>query len=229
MFNQKSIIILFVDRNRFQLYGGNLTGVVTLEIPEVLIHDMDVIGKDGLYTQIKQWLKQYNIIGSQLVVILSEVSYFEKIFSPSEHTQVETDVLKFFDTVPYETIWTKVYAAEKGKRGVAISKSLYEAIHQGFALQGLPTKAVIPAFALGPEIHKRTMDNALGEYVMNNLDSLMKFSLLDSQELSQTVPLEKREEGKVTPKQSSNLPLLIGVFGVLLSILVIVVVMQLST
>jgi hypothetical protein len=96
MFNQKSIILLFVDRNRFQICGGNLTGVITLDVPEAIMRDLDVAGKDGLYTLIKQWMKQYNVIGTQLVLIFSESSYFEKVFAPGEHTQVETDVLKFF-------------------------------------------------------------------------------------------------------------------------------------
>ena len=225
MFNQKSIIILFVDRNRFQLFGGNLTGIITLEIPETLIHDLDVVERDGFYTLIKQFVKQYNVMGSQLVLILSEATYFEKIFSTTERAQIETDVLKFFDMVPFETIWTKVYASEKGKRAIAISKTLYEAIHQGFSLQGLPTKAVIPAFALGSQSSKRNMDTELGEYIMKNLDSLIKQSLLDSQELSLIAPQEKKEE-QIVSKKSSNLPLLIGVFAVLIIILVVVVIMQ---
>jgi hypothetical protein len=225
MFNQKNIIILFVDRNRFQLYGGNLTGIVTLDVPEVFIRDLDVVGRDGFYTLIKQLVKQYNIMGSQLVLVLSEATYFEKVFSMNERAQIETDVLKFFDMVPFETIWTKVYASEKGKRAVAISKTLYEAIHQGFSLQGLPTKAVIPAFALGPYSGKRVMDRELGEYVMKNLDSLTKLSLLDSQELSLIVPQEKKEE-QVVSKKNSNLPLLVGVFAVLIVILILAIVMQ---
>jgi len=225
MFNQKTIIILFVDRNRFQLYGGNLTGIVTLDIPETLMSDLDVVGRDGFYTFIKQLVKQYNIMGSQLVLVLSEATYFEKMFSMTERAQIETDVLKFFDMVPFETIWTKVYATEKGKRAVAINKTLYEAIHQGFSLQGLPTKAVIPAFALGSYSSKRIMDHELGEYVMKNLDSLIKQSLLDSQELSLVVPQEKKEE-RVVSKKSSNLPLLVGVLAVIFIILVIVIIMQ---
>jgi len=226
MFNQKSIIILFIDRNRFQLYGGNLTGIVSLDVPEVILRDLDVISRDGFYTLMKQWIKQYNIVGSQLVLILSESSYFEKIFTPGQHTEVETDVLKFFDMVPFESIWTKVYPAEKGKRAVAISKSLYEAIHQGFSLQGLPTKAVIPAFALGPESTKRVMDPELAGYIMKNLDTLVKASLMDTQELSLAVPQEKKEEEVSTPKKKSNLPLLLGVFGALMLILIVVAFLQ---
>jgi hypothetical protein len=225
MFNQKSIIVLFIDRNRLQLFGGNLTGIVTLEIPNTVISDLDVISKDGFYTLIKQWVKQYNIVSSQLVLIFSESTYFEKLFSSAEHTQIETDVLKFFDIVPFESIWTKVYAADKGKRAVAISKSLYEAIHQGFSLQGLPTKSVIPAFALGPHAGKHVMDAELGRYVMQNIDVLMKQSLLDTQELSVAVPQEKKDD-TVTEKKNSSLPMLLGAFGFLLLILLVVILLQ---
>lgn len=223
MFNQKTIIVLYIDRNRFQIGGGNLTGIVNLEVPEVLIHDLEVVGKDALYSLIKQWVKQYNIVGTQLIIIFSQSSYFEKNFSPMELAQVETDVLKFFDTVPLESIWTKVYMTDKGKRAVAISKSLYEAIHQGFSLQGLQTKSVIPMFALGPLAGKNGLDEETITYVLNNVDNLGKQSLLDTQELSVSSPQEKIIEPTMTQKKSSNLSMLLVIFGVLITILVVVV------
>ena len=204
--------------------GGSLPSIITLDVPDVLIHDLEVVGKDAFYSLIKQWVKQYNIVGSQLIIIFSTSSYFEKIFSPSEQTQVETDVLKFFDTVPLESIWTKVYTFDKGKRAVAISKTLYETIHQGFSLQGLPTKAVLPAFALGQMSSKRVLDAEMIHFVVNEIDSLGRQSLLDTQELSVLSPQEKAVQATNVPKKSSQLPMLLGVFGVLIVILVVVII-----
>lgn len=225
MFNQKSIILLFIERNRFQFCGGSLPSIVTIDVPESIIHDLDVIQKDAFYTLIKQWVKQYNLIASELVIVFSESSYFEKIFSSAESTQVETDILKFFDTVPYESIWTKVYPAPGGKRAVGVNKALYDAIHQGFSLQGVSTRAVLPAFALGAESHKHILDSSLFDYVVKNIDVLGKQSLFDNTEL--VIPASPGQSDSAKPqKKNSRLPLLLGVFGFLMLILVVFIVLR---
>jgi hypothetical protein len=118
-----------------------------------------------------------------------------------------------------------VYSTEKGKRAVAINKALYEAIHQGFSLQGLSTKAVIPAFALNQLSGRHALDVEVSDYIIKNLDSLMKMSLLDSQELAVSAPQEKKEES-IAPKKNSSLAKLLMVFGVLVVILAVVIAMQ---
>jgi hypothetical protein len=224
MFNQK-YIILFIDRGRMQLFGGNLTGIVTIEIPPAIFSDLDVIRRDDLYTLIKQCVKQYNLTGSSLIMVLSEATYFEKLFPPGDNSEIDSTILKFFDTVPYEAVWTRVYQTEKGKRAIAINKSLYEAFHQGFTLQGLSTKALLPSCVLGQMSVKRTLDKQLADYIVNSIDSLAKQSLLDESEASQSsVPGEIELPAS---KKKSNVPLLLGVFGVLLIILIVVVLTQL--
>ncbi|HUD19365.1 MAG TPA: hypothetical protein VMR81_02910 [Patescibacteria group bacterium] len=218
MFNQK-YIILFIDRNRFYLCSGVVSNIALLDVPESILHDLEIIQKDGFYTLIKQWVKEYALIGSQLIIILSTRTYFEKLLLTAEHDQIESDILRFFDTVPYESIWTKVYPVDKGKRAVVLNKSLYEALYQGFALQGVTEKAILPEFVLGPLAGKQTLTSEAAEYVFKNIDLLAKQSLLDIQE-SITASQPPRDETAV-PKKKSNLQALLGVFGVLILILAI--------
>jgi len=224
MFNQKSILILFINRNTFQLFGGNLTGIVTVEAPENILRDGDVISADGAYTLIKQMAKQYLLTGTQLVLVLSNLMYYEKIFSPVQSTQLENDVLNFFNVVPYESLLTKVYDIEKGKRAVAVNRSLFETIRQGFALQGIPVKALVPACLLGLSANTHVLTAEVVSEIMRNVDNLTKQSIIDTQEAAPVVS----ESGNTssTPKKKSQLPLLLGVFGVLILVLVVVVLMQ---
>lgn len=225
MFNQKSILILFIERNRFQLFGGTLTGVVTIDVPETIIRDFDVLQKDGFYTLIKQWVKQYNLTASDLVIVYSDASYFEKVFTSTENPQVETDILKFFDTIPFESIWTKVYPIPNGKRAVGVNKSLYEAIHQGFSLQGVSTRAVLPAFTLGTYATARMLDAGMSGHIIKNIDILVKQSLFDGTEL--VIPSGGKQDTTMSSqKKNKNLPLLLGVFGTLILILILVVIFR---
>jgi hypothetical protein len=224
MFNQKSILIAFLNRNTLQLFGGNLTGIVTIEIPETILRDGEVISADGAYTVIKQTVKQYMLAGTQLFLILSDLTYSEKLFSPVQTTQLESEILGFFSVVPFETLLTRVYDTEKGKRAVAVNRALYETIRQGFALQGIPIKAIIPAFVLGANGSKHVLDAVLVNELLKNIDGFTKQSILDTQEQNNNVI--QHEEAAPTAKKKSQLPLLLGVFGVLIVILVIVVLIQ---
>ncbi len=220
MFNKKSIIVLFIDRNRFQFYGGSLSGIETLDVPEAQMHDLDIVNRDSFYTLVKQWVKQHALVGAQLILIFAETSYFEKVFSSKEPAELETEIIKFFDTVPFETSITKVYDAPNGKRPVAINKTLYEAIRQGFLLQGLSTRGVLPVSSLGPQGLKRALDRDMGEYVLKNLDTLMRQSIAEAGDLTGGI-VHKSEEHAVVQKKKSSLPLLLSIFGVLLVVLVV--------
>lgn len=221
MFNKKSILVLFVDRNRFQFYGANLSGVEILDVPETSVRDLDIVNRDALYTLVKQWLKNHTLPSVQLVLIFAQSSYFEKTFPNEDAAQLETDIIKFFDAVPFESAITKVYDMPTGKRAVAINKALYEAIRQAFLLQGFPTKGVLTVSELSAISSKNTLDREMGDYVTKNVDTLVKQSIIEVQDQS-VVP--SAAAGHTTSlSKKSRLPLLLGVFGVLLIILIVVI------
>jgi hypothetical protein len=224
MFNQKAIIILFINRNTFQLFGGSLTGIVTIQVPETILKDGDMLSADGAYTLIKQVVKQYQLSSSQLLIILSDLSYFEKTFPLSQSATLEDDILNFFNVVPHESIITKVYDFDKGKRAVVMNKLFYETLKQGFALQGISIKAVVPSCVIPSAKGNYTLTLPLANEMMRTAEYLSKQSLLDAQDVSQQVI--RPEEITANPKKKSQLPLLLGIFGVLITILIVVVLMQ---
>jgi hypothetical protein len=226
MFNQKSIIVLYIDRGRLQFFGGSLPTVMTLDIPGAIVRDLEVVNKDALYTFIKQWIKQVNLQSGQLVIVIGESTYFEKVIEPTEAAFLETEAIKFFDTVPFESIWTKIFPQDKIRRAVAVNKTYIDAICQAFFLQGFQTRAVVPMFALGPLAVKRALDAQMGEYVVRSIDTLSKYTLMDTSGGSSSLESPKGESGALPPNK--NLALLLGAFGFLLLILVIVALTQLK-
>lgn len=226
MFNQKSIIVIYVDRGRLYMYGGSLVTVAVVDIPNTIVRDLEVINKDAFYTFIRQWVKQIKAQSGQIVIVLSESTYFEKIIDSSESAFIETEASKFFDTVPFETIWTKVFPQDKMRRAVAVSKAYIDAIGQAFILQGFEVRLVIPDFALGTLSAKRMLDAQVGEYVIHSLDALTKYSFTQGpgSAISEVVPPTR---GATTPAApNKNLPILLGAFGILLLILTVLVLTQ---
>jgi len=219
MFNQK-IIALFIHRNTFQFFGGAISGVFTVEVPSTVLRDIDVVNKDALYILIKQWVTEHALSDGHIVIVLSDADYFEKIISAKESVQMESDVLKFFDSIPFESSLTKVYPHEQGKRAIAVNNVLCETLSAGFALQGVNVKGIVPAFVLGEQKAKHSMDAEMAQYIMKNMDMYLKQNMMNHHDVhTHDVQYAKTESTTVPPKQKSKLPMLLGVFGVLIAIM----------
>jgi len=109
MFGQKSsVVVVFIDRNRLQFYGSGLSSILTFDIPATIVRDLDVVNRDAFYTLVNQWLKQNNIGGRELLFVLAPDMYFEKLLVTKGESEQETEILHFYDSVPFEELTTKV-------------------------------------------------------------------------------------------------------------------------
>jgi hypothetical protein len=220
MFGQNSsIVVVFVDRNRLQFYGSGLSSILVLDIPTTIVRDLDVVNRDALYTLVNQWLKQNNLGGSQLFFILAPDTYFEKSLITKGESEQETEILHFYDSVPFEELTTKVLTFENGKRAFAINKEYLEAIRHAFLIQGHRVVVAVPALALGTLAAKRWLDAEMGSYVLKHADMLQEYNVVDFEEQNQaaTAPASAVPTTKTNPR----LMIMVGILGVLLLVLIL--------
>lgn len=219
MFGQKSsIVIVYVDRNRLQFFGGNLQAILALDIPSGVIRDLEILNKDALYTLVNQWLKQNNLGGAELFFILSPATYFEKVITAGGESEQETEILAFFDSVPFEELVTKVLAIDAKKFAIATNKDFIEGIRHAFMLQGLHVVSVVPAGVLGSLAAKRWMDAEMGSYVLKHFDTLRGQNIVDLDE--QTSAINTPAPRVPTEKNNPRLMILVGILGVLLLVFI---------
>ena len=219
MFGQNSpAIVVFVDRNRLQFYGSGLASILVLDIPATIVRDLDVVNRDALYTLVNQWLKQNNLGGRELLFILAPDTYVETPLTTKGESEQETEILQFYDSVPFEELTTKVLTFENGKRAFAINKEYLEAIRHAFLLQGHRVVAAVPALALGTLSAKRWLDAEMGSYVIKHADILREYNVIDFDEQNQatTAPISEGATTKTNPR----LTIMVSVFGVLLLVLI---------
>jgi len=219
MFGQKtSIIVVFVDRNRLQFYGGGLTAILALDIPPAIAKDLEIANRDAFYTLVNQWLKQNNLGGADLLFILSAQTYFEKAIATTGESEQETEILSFYDSIPFEVLSTKVLTMQTKKVAVAANKDFIEAIRHAFMLQGLHVVTVVPAILLGTLSAKRWMDAEMGAYALKHIDMLRGQNMIESDE---PMSMANTTASSVpTAKNNPKLMILVGVLGVLLLILI---------
>jgi len=221
MFGQKpSLVAAYLDRNRLQFYGTGFSTIPVLDIPATDIRDLDVVNRDGIYALINQWLKVNNIGGANLYFVCSPNTYFDKAISATSDSEQETEIIKFYDTVPFEELATKVINIGTTKRAFAMNRQYLEAIQHAFTLQGHRVVAAIPAFVLGTLATKRWLDAEMGLYILKHADELRQYSLLDEHE--QNAPVSSPARDAATSKNNPRLMIMVGFFGVLLLVLIVI-------
>lgn len=221
MFGQKfSIVVVFVDRNRLQFYGGGLPAVLALDLPITIAKDLEIINRDALYTLVNQWLKQNNLGGAQLFFVLSPQTYFEKLITAAGESEQETEILAFFDSVPFEELSTKVLMMDTKKIAVATNKDFIEAIRHAFMLQGLHVVSVIPAVLLGTLAVKRWLDVEMGSYILKHYETLRGQNIVDLDEPNAMA--NGPAPSAPTSKNNPRLMIMVGILGVLLLVFIFI-------
>jgi len=220
----KATIVVYVDRNRLQFFGGGLSAILALEIPVTIVKDLDVVNRDALYTLVNQWLQQNNLGGANLFFVLSANTYFEAPVTATTDSQRETEILAFYDRVPFEELTTKIISLESGKRALAMNKLYMDALRHAFFLQGLHVVGAIPAFLLGSLAAKRWLDAEMGGYVLKHIEVLKEQSVLET--ATENVPAGQGPSNVPTTKSNPRLMIMVSIFGVLLLVLVFVIFSQ---
>jgi len=214
-------IIVYVDRNRLQFFGGKFSSVITMEIPPTAVSDVEVLNRDALYTLVNQWIKQNALGGNQLFFVLSPSIYYEKVITSVTDTQQETEILKFYDMVPFEELLTKVITSTpaREKWAFATNSAYIEALIHAFLLQGIHVIGIIPAMLLGSLAAKRWMDEEMGAYVVKHFDELQKQSVAANDDSQMSLP--NAPSNVPTAANNPRLMILVGIFGVLLLALIV--------
>jgi hypothetical protein len=247
---QKGAIYLL--RDKFQIYVPGLPSVLEFHFVPQIIRDMDVINQEMFANLIKVFITNSKIPPSDLIIVIADNASFMKDFlstppqppaqpgqppkpqpSPISPEELDKQVKEFFNFVPFEEIASKAIPLKNGIRAYGTNKDLFETIRRSFEANGFEITSVIPAIAFGPEVNtKPGMDNLMIESILKKADTLVKsYNLLNQPLLTFESEKDKDikdatgdngEDSEPLDKPKSQLPLLLGVLGFLLIVLVVV-------
>lgn len=213
------LIICFIHRNTVQFFSFGSGVIVSMDIPATAISNLEVVNKDELYVFINEWLKRNTIGGDRMLFVLSGATYFDRQIEGADESGQETQILKFYDTVPFEELITKVVPVNGGKHVFAVNKPYLEAIQHAFYLQGIQSTGVIPAFVLGPHSAKQRIDPEMGTYIIKHADTFSSYSLSDAQDMSaSTIAAMPTSSIK---KSNTRMMAMVGIFSFLVLVLIV--------
>lgn len=225
MATPKQKAVLYIDRNRIDLAVQGSDSIRSCNITSNLVQDLELQNEAELEKLIAAFVTQNKISPSYFVTVLSHNVLFEKDIVNLTGSQAESVHFEFVGNVPFENTISKMYKTVNGYRTVVMNNDYYLSVKTALIKLGFIADAVVPDFILGQEIAQKTsLDLPTVKYVLQKFDSLRQQSLI-----SQENVMQKNEQQSMSQPEGvkkSQLPLLLGVFGILIIVLVIVVLMQ---
>lgn len=227
MLGQKNWLVILLKPHELVLMPGGAGSPVTLAFPPAAVSNLEIFDRDALYALIASWAKGRPYQTTELIWLLAPSVLFEQTFPDSEKDRWDTMTVQFLDTVPFESVLSRVFNPVEGRHVVAANQDLVSGLIQGFAMQGYTTRLVVPAKLVGADL---TLTPEIARRAVSGFNQLLRENLIIPASDNETPPQPQSQNSSpphpVKPK--SSLPLLLGIFGVLLAILVIVLLLNQS-
>lgn len=216
MFGQKNVLVIWVSRSSLEIMGGKIEEPERMVFGEGVIANLEVVNRDAVYAQIKEWTQKRALKEMQIVWIFGQDVFFERVVPVHEKEQDEAEIVRFLELLPFEEVDSRVYVTSESRRVVAVNRKLYKTLKTGFALQGYQTKAEISASLLDEKlVPNRKMSKEVYLQIVTHLSDIVKKRLVEPE------PVSADSSAKEESKTKSYLPILVGTFMALLVALIL--------
>lgn len=210
--NQKGV--LYLERNRLQMYSLSKPAVLLFDIPATIAHDIEVFNTAELHKTLINFIKTNALPPTDYMLVLAQNVLFEKDFVPANPVEQK----KFLDSVPFEIVSTKEFPITGGIRVVAANSDFYSSVVDILQENGSHVEAVIPYFSVSPQMSG--IDQNVVALVLNQFNQLKRSSLMPTQgpELVITNP-EADRKAEAKKKDNKTLIYSIPLFALLIGVL----------
>lgn len=244
--------IIFLQRDKLQIYSPFLPNVLEFRFVPELIRDFDLINRELLENLIKVFLVNNKLPASNMVMVIADDASYVKDFmlpaqvanaqqvptlqlsptpAPSSATldDLQNQAKQYLEYVPFENVTSKIFTLTNGVRAYATNQDIFEGIREVLEKQGFVIDAVIPQFAFEPEFgNKVALDGQVIAVVLQKLDMLNEYNLLrinGSMKIVETAIAEEHEETEEKaskPASKENNRLVLLVAAVILFLIVFI-------
>ncbi len=216
MFNGKNWILILLSSHLLEIMTPDSEVVQRIPLPSTIVNNNELLNRDGLESIILDWAKLRTYTSTEIIWLLAPSVYFDFALPPNSEVSLDKLRSDFIDTVPYENVLSHDYQLGKVQKVIATNQDLLSAFIQVFAKSGYATHSVVPSSLLG----EFTTLNGLVRTQALSKTSLLASLSLTLRDNVKNIPLNTHD---LSAKPKSSLPVLLGVFLVLLLILAIVI------
>lgn len=213
--SKKPTGVFFVDGNKAFYFEQSLSSPVSLEIPQDILTDLELINVKKLDALIKKFIVTNKLGPKNIIILLSTQLTFDRDF-PHGSIEVERHIEEFLELVPFESVISKKALLSGRTKVIAANKELCDGVRTSFVNAGFIVSGIYPlslCLELAPELQS-SMDLNL---VINKIPELKNFNLMPTPEVA------INSSKNIEKPSKSRLYLLIGVM-ILLGVILLVVV-----
>lgn len=205
--------VIWVDKTGLSVYLENKPFIRLNFTPDVF-NNLEIINKVKLEILIRTFIKQNNLGYLSFILIITSDILFEKDWAlPQTDIQLkeETD---FIDNVPFENTVTHSWIKDNKKKIIATNQDFIFFLRETFEKDNGHLVAVFPYSLFGANVRNESVKE-----IWKKLNTLKQDNLIEINRNQPTIKPNDNNQQK-SGKKSSSLPLLIGVFVVLIAVLV---------
>lgn len=227
---QKGRSIIFIHKDRFEYYDEAQSKIFQFQFQPNVISDLEIINEDELNLEIKSFVQSNKLAPSNIFFVISDSIIFEKSFSNG--SDKNTKIQNYLENIPFEHVSFKVVDTAKEYIVMAMNTELYTRLKNSFETLAFTALNIIPQSALGDSYRSRqSLDSDIIKYILNHIDSLQKQGFIQDElgKPAEDSPADNSYTTVLTEGQKTNkyrLPVLIGLFAILIGVLLIVVYLQ---
>lgn len=211
--------IVYITASKLFWYGEHFSSLMQQVLPQDIMSDLEIMDPDKLAVVVGEFLLHNNVKEGEITVILSTEVTFEKEFI--DDNALKDGLILFLDQVPFEKVAHRVYYVNKKIKVVAVNQEYCMALrHILIEARCIPT-AFIPFTILQDTLPELQSGIDL-RIMLAKLDVIRQYNLFVEEDASQNITRTTKQTN-----EKNRLYLLIGMFGLLLTVLVIVFIVTL--
>ena len=170
------VTVVFLDKNRIQFYESRDGTLVSLEVPETIMRDLEIANPTALGESVKTFLNQNHISASVSILVFSDTVVLTRELTGTREEK-ELEFQKFLDAVPFENILSRRYVFGEHDIAIAMPRAGFEPLIAILQEARFPVMAVVPTFTLGPMKNKRWLDAEMGKFVAGKAETIAAESI----------------------------------------------------
>ena len=204
--------ILWLDKTGLSLYLENKP-FIRLNFTPDIVNNLEIVDKLKLENLLHNFISQNNFGSISFILIMTSDILFEKDWTIPQTEVQKKEESDFIDSIPFENIITHSWIKDNKKKLIAANQDFIYFIKDVFEKYNGRSVAAFPYSLFGANVRNESVKE-----IWKNLNTLKQDNLIDVN--SSPLPVKSNNtELQKSGKKSTMLPLLIGVFVVLIGVL----------
>ncbi|MBI2611955.1 hypothetical protein HYW54_04410 [Candidatus Gottesmanbacteria bacterium] len=217
--DKNKIAVIYLDKNRFDLYRGPNLGTLTCVFPQTVVKNLEIVNPLELEKLLKSFIDVNKLTLTNLIIVLSPEILFTKEIKKEDQENQNKEVAVYLDSIPFENVSVKLAPTQNGHLILATNQDYYTEIVKFFAKYNFPTVSILPIHVIdSPDTIQNGLDENTAKKAMEKYLVLSQFNLLDYQQ-NEYQKDNTQKQDKTFPKKNLRLFILLGIFLFLLFVL----------